>query len=115
MIKEVRATLTAWKHRVLVRFGLHRHNTLKLRRRIRAARKSRRFFQYLCAVKPFLPIGMFAPWAGLLPNWQRIDGLTLDSAEATMRVIIIALVSLLFGLQIIHTRNRFKRQISKSR
>jgi hypothetical protein len=67
-------------------------NTARLRRRIKEAKKQNRFFAYLSAVNPCLPIGLFSTLAAIEPILRSEAGwftmvtklVTLVSAFATI-------------------------------
>ena len=89
--------------------AINGRNTQRLRGKIRAAKKQKRFFAYLVSLSPFLPLAVFLPLLAIEPATRKFGAGKLESAEAVVKVVGLVLTSLMSMTRIFDRWVKFKR------
>lgn len=105
--------IKAWREAREIRrkrksLGSNGRNTKRLRKRIGTALETKKFFAFLCAVKPLLPLNLLLPLLAVQPLISSFDGTWLAGINAGLKLFVVPMTMAVFVLEIYNFRIRHK-------
>ncbi len=90
-------------------------NTNRLRKRIRTAFETKRFFAFLCAAKPMLPIEFFLPFLAVRPALSAWGETAVGNWECVLKLLTIFITSGVVAMRIYEFKIRHRMHLLRNR